>query len=949
VGLLALLATGWQADQRAETSLRRAAINQLTAIRTERKRQIEAYFAGVRRDSLTLAESRDVTAAMAEFGAAYRNFEAHVAGWPEATRARYRSEVARHYREAFLPRLRALEPEAGPERARRYLPADDVTIALQALFIVDNPNPEASRDRLDRPAGGGRYAEAHARHNPHLRSMVHQFGYDDLFLIEHETGRVLYTVAKKVDFGTSLLAGPYRDTRLSRAFRAARMAVDAEFVQLVDFESYVPSLGAPAAFVAAPIFKEGGRLGVVALQLPLDRINAVMTGDRKWEERGLGRTGETYLVGPDHRLRSDSRFFLTKPQRYLETVAPAGVPADLLELMRTHQRTVLFQQITSAAAQAALDGRTGVSTGLDYRAQPVLAAYARLELPDLRWGIVAQLDTAEAFAPEIALRRALLATAAGVTALVAVTAVLLARSLTTPIRRLIAGMGRLGRGDLDYRLAEARGDEIGQIAMAFNGMADDLQETTVSRDHVNGILDSMSDAVIVVRPPPDDGRDWRDAVVVTVNPAACGMLGHTASEMLGQRVGSLISAIRPGTGPGGGPPGMWLEEVLRDERIGGREAVYKICDGREIPVLFSSAVIGRGTSAVGGIVYAAHDLTELKATEARGAFIRETFGRYVSDDVVATLLGSPEGLKLGGELRRVTVMMSDLRGFTALAERLTPEEAIRFLNAYLQTMVDLILHYRGTINEIMGDGILVIFGAPTAMPDHAERAVACAVAMQRAMDEVNARSREQGRPEIEMGIGVHTGEVIVGNIGSDRRMKYAAVGSAVNLTGRIESYTTGGQILISDSTLREVGAVARVGRSLQIEPKGTRHPLTVWEVIGIGGAHQLFLREAEPPMVALAAEIPIRYAMLEDKRVGNRVFDASFVALSSGGGEIRSASPIPPRTNVKIWVGEAEVGSEAGEIYAKVVEKIPATMPGFVVRFTAVAPAITRYIQARLG
>ena len=138
-----------------------------------------------------------------------------------------------------------------------------------------------------------------------------------------------------------------------------------------------------------------------------------------------------------------------------------------------------------------------------------------------------------------------------------------------------------------------------------------------------------------------------------------------------------------------------------------REAVYKICDGREIPVLFSSAVIGRGTSAVGGIVYAAHDLTELKATEARGAFIRETFGRYVSDDVVATLLGSPEGLKLGGELRRVTVMMSDLRGFTALAERLTPEEAIRFLNAYLQTMVDLILHYRGTINEIMGDGILV--------------------------------------------------------------------------------------------------------------------------------------------------------------------------------------------------------------------------------------------------
>jgi adenylate cyclase len=180
-------------------------------------------------------------------------------------------------------------------------------------------------------------------------------------------------------------------------------------------------------------------------------------------------------------------------------------------------------------------------------------------------------------------------------------------------------------------------------------------------------------------------------------------------------------------------------------------------------------------------------------------------------------------------------------------------------------------------------------------------------------------------------------------------MKYAAVGSSVNLTGRIESYTTGGQILISDSTRREVGSVVTVTRSLQIEPKGARHPLTVWEVGGIGGAHQLFLRQGEPAMASLAAEIPIRYAMLEDKHVASRVFDASFVALSKGGGEIRSAAPVPPRSNVKIWVGDAEVSSEAGEIYAKVVEKAPATMPGFVVRFTAVAPAMTRYLQRRLS
>ena len=315
--------------------------------------------------------------------------------------------------------------------------------------------------------------------------------------------------------------------------------------------------------------------------------------------------------------------------------------------------------------------------------------------------------------------------------------------------------------------------------------------------------------------------------------------------------------------------------------------------------------------------------------------------------MVATLLSSPERLQLGGELRKVTVMMSDLRGFTALAERLTPEVAIQFLNGYLQTMVELILHYHGTINEIMGDGILVIFGAPTAAVDDAERAVACAVAMQRAMADVNARGRARGLPAVEMGIGIHTGEVIVGNIGSDRRMKYAAVGSHVNLTGRIESYTTGGQILVSESTLREVGPIVRVGRQQKVEPKGSRQALTVFEVRGIGGAHGLFLDDVEPPMVALAAEIPIRYAVLDGKHVGSRVFQGSFVRLSARGGEIRSATPVPPASDVKIWLAESE--SQAGDVYAKVVDGTPVRGAGFVVRFTAVSPSFVEYLCALFG
>ncbi len=944
VGLLALLATGWQAYQRAETALRQVSINRLTSIREERRRQIETYFRNVRRDALALAESRDTTTAMRQFSAAYRALELEAARWSEDTRARYRTPVDRYYQSAFIPRLRALETESEVSPNRRYVPADDAALWLQTLFIAENPNPEAWRDRLDRPAGGGLYGEVHARFNPFLRSTSRQFGYEDLFLIDHESGRVVYTVAKKVDFGTSLMSGPYRNTRLSRAFRTARTAIDADFVQLVDFESYPPSLGAPAAFVAAPIFKDGRRLGVLALQVPLDRIDAVMTGDRQWEAQGLGRTGETYLIGPDHRMRSDSRFFLEAPQRYLDTASERGLPEEPRRLMQVHQSTVLFQQIATAAATAALKGQAGTSTQLDDRGEQVLASYAALAIPNLDWAIIAKLDTVEAFAPVTALRRALLGTGAGIAVLVAVIALVLARSLTAPIHRLIAGVGILGRGDLSHRLRENRRDEIGQITTALNRMAEALQETTVSRDHVTSILDSMSDAVLVVR-PPDPGADWREGVITTVNPAACAMLGRKQDEILGQPVGSLIPDITPGQSGPVGAHGVWLEEVLRLGRIGGREVVFKIRDGREIPVLFSSAVMPQGTSAVQGVVFAAHDLTEIKASEARGAFVRETFGRYVSDDVVASLLSSPDALKLGGELRKVTVMMSDLRGFTALAERLTPEEAIRFLNGYLQTMVDLILHYGGTINEIMGDGILVIFGAPKAAADDTERAVACAVAMQLAMDEVNARGRERGLPEVEMGIGIHTGEVIVGNIGSDRRMKYAAVGTHVNLTGRIESYTTGGQILISESTLQEVASIATVGRSLRIEPKGARREMTVWEVVGIGGSHGLTLHASEPALIGLLREIPIRYAVLEEKHVGRSVIDASFVRLSVKGAEVRSSTPVPSLRNVKIWIPEIEAGSSPVELYAKVVEGTPVGETGFTVRFTSMTPEVAEHLR----
>ena len=291
--------------------------------------------------------------------------------------------------------------------------------------------------------------------------------------------------------------------------------------------------------------------------------------------------------------------------------------------------------------------------------------------------------------------------------------------------------------------------------------------------------------------------------------------------------------------------------------------------------------------------------------------MRRAFGRYVSEEVAASILQSPEGLELGGEEREVAILMSDLRGFTALAARLSPREVIEFLNLYLEAMVDVISRYEGTIDEIIGDAILVMFGAPLACEDHAAKAVACGLAMQLAMAEVNQRLASKGAAELEMGIGIHTGRVIVGNIGSLRRTKYAAVGSTVNLAGRIESFTTGGQVLISESTRERIKASLRIDGQYQVEPKGANRSLQLYEVGGIGGPFNLSLPSTSQALAPLPQPMPVRFTVLEEKFAGRTVHEGRLVSVSGSEAGMESDLALLPLSNLKIEVGPV-AGSQPG-------------------------------------
>lgn len=229
-----------------------------------------------------------------------------------------------------------------------------------------------------------------------------------------------------------------------------------------------------------------------------------------------------------------------------------------------------------------------------------------------------------------------------------------------------------------------------------------------------------------------------------------------------------------------------------------------------------------------------HDREELyrQQLERNEKFIRATFGRYLSDEIVTDILERPEGLELGGDLRRVSILMSDIRGFTTLSEHLAPAQVVTMLNRYLGAMTDIIMSFKGTIDEFIGDAILAVFGAPIEGKDDADRAVQCALAMQQAMADINAQNAAEGLPVLSSGIAINTGDVIAGNIGSERRSKYGFVGHPMNVTSRIEDVTQGGEILISDSTLQSLQQAYLLSGSREIRVKGIDETLLVHQVAG---------------------------------------------------------------------------------------------------------------------
>ncbi|MBR3545239.1 MAG: PAS domain S-box protein [Oscillospiraceae bacterium] len=414
-----------------------------------------------------------------------------------------------------------------------------------------------------------------------------------------------------------------------------------------------------------------------------------------------------------------------------------------------------------------------------------------------------------------------------------------------------------------------------------------------------------------------------DGIIELVNEAALTILGKSREELIGK---SFAGAFFTDDGNDDFIQCV-LDAVYQKGRQQESYVSYRV-DGAQKQLRIVSSYQREGNEAI-GVILVISDITELtemrdamramntiqklnRQLELRNRVLQETFGRYLSDDIVREILETPDGWKLGGEKRRLSILMSDLRGFTLMSERMQPQDLIAMVNHYFTQMYEEIERYHGTLIEFLGDGMLVIFGAPVPSENHAADAVAAAIGMQKRMAEVNRWNAERGYEPLAMGIGINTDTVILGNIGSEKRTKYGVLGAAVNLTGRIESYTTGGQILIAPATREAIREKLAIRRSFHVQPKGLENGVDLSEVTGIGAPYGICLEEVPAQPLCAVPPVPLRFSVLEGKHADSSVLNGTLLALTDAEALLESERELAPFDNRHIELGEG--------LYAKVTE-----------------------------
>ncbi len=578
LGLIILSATlVIQAISMSKTAISNQIEERLIGLRDGKKEQIENYFDQIHKQAVTFSSNKMVIDASLEFINAYNHYpnssapfiletndtvEESIATGSETEAAltsgekseenskinitsnnlvskeKQKSSLRRYYDNEFLSKYQTENNQHSLSTSNLLSQLDANGLALQYQYIGNNQHPLGEKHKLDFAQDNSSYSQQHAIYHPIIRQYLTSFGYYDIFIADIKTGNIVYSVYKELDYATSLTTGSYQDSGIGKAFSQAKNLAKDESI-IIDFEPYTPSYEAPASFIASPIFKGNEIIAVLIFQMPVDKINEIMTYQQDWKNRGLGLSGETYLIGKDQKIRSLSRFLVEDKNSYLTALKEAGETEETLKLISAKNTSIGLQSVNSESAKAALAGKKGFALVKDYRNISVASAYTPLSIPNLHWALLSEIDEEEAFSSQQTLGTSLIQGAIIITLIIAVIAVFISMYLgnyfTNPIISLSELMRKTSKSlnlsiRSDVRIDKKHNDEISQLSHSYNEMMNAfstaIKQVSSSSHHLNQEVDQLNNRFTQVI----DQSNSQSELTIQVS-AAIEEMSSTANEV----------------------------------------------------------------------------------------------------------------------------------------------------------------------------------------------------------------------------------------------------------------------------------------------------------------------------------------------------------------------------------------------------------------------------------
>jgi methyl-accepting chemotaxis protein len=459
--------------EEGKAALQESAMKQLIISRELTANSIESYFSFIDTQVHTLAQNISTIDAAKSFSKAFDQIENRSSS----------NHLAAYYKDQFDVNFQKLNAGDSSDPAQLLAKLSPIARYYQENYISNNSAPLGEKDSLTSTGDNSAYDKTHQKFHPMFRDFQQKFGFYDVFIADAKTGHVIYSVFKELDFATSLKTGSYKDTGLGQAFKTAVDGNRKGKTYLTDFAPYGPSYNAAASFTSSPIFSEGEMIAVLIFQMPIDKIDAVMSHDSNWESSGLGKTGQTYLVGHDMIMRSNDRLLLENKLLFLEKIEVLEMTPHAHKEVISRDTTIGLLKVDTDSIKKALSGEEGFMLTNNYFNEASLAVYRPLKIFGMSWVIVSEVAQDEAFLPVEELRKKIFKTLSYVSiiALVvgALLGLLLANFIVKPILKMVDLMSNIaqGEGDLTQRLPDGGKDELSQLAKGINMFISHIDKT----------------------------------------------------------------------------------------------------------------------------------------------------------------------------------------------------------------------------------------------------------------------------------------------------------------------------------------------------------------------------------------------------------------------------------------------------------------------------------------